>query len=92
MKRLFLLFFTVFAAAVAYGQAYQVKGVVQDELGPVIGATVLESNTMNGTTTDVDGHFVLNVKPGASIEISSIGYKTQVIAIGERTVFNSAIE
>ena len=35
---------------------------------------------------------MLNVKPGASIEISSIGYKTQVIAIGERTVFDVMLE
>ena len=79
-------------ATAAMAQTVTVSGTVIDTYGPVIGANVIESGTMNGTTTDVDGHFVLNVKPGASIEISSIGYKTQVIAIGERTVFDVTLE
>ena len=79
-------------ATAAMAQTVTVSGTVIDTYGPVIGANVIESGTMNGTTTDVDGRFVLNVKPGASIEISSIGYKTQVIAIGERTVFDVVLE
>ena len=76
----------------AMAQTVKVTGTVTDAFGPAIGASVIESGTQNGTTTDVEGKFELNVKPGASIEISSIGYKTQVIVIGERTVFDVFLE
>ena len=56
---------------------YQVKGAVTDALGPVIGATVIEQGTTNGTTTGIDGDFILNVANANSIvEISCIGYTT----------------
>ena len=73
-------------------QTVRITGTVTDTYGPVIGASVIESGTSNGASTDVDGNFALNVQPGATIEISSIGYKTQVIAIGDRTVFNVFLE
>lgn len=55
--------------------------------GPVIGASVIEKGTTNGTMTDNDGHFTLTVSKGAVIEISSIGYKTQEITVGAQTNF-----
>ena len=64
------------ASAPAFAQrAYQVKGVVTDAMGPVIGATVMEKGTTNGTSTGLDGDYVLNVSSAdALIEISCIGY------------------
>ena len=63
---------------------YQVKGVVTDALGPVIGATVIEQGTTNGTTTGIDGDYVLNVAGANSIiEISCIGYATQTFKASE---------
>ena len=60
---------------------YQVKGVVVDAVGPVIGATVIEQGTSNGTSTGLDGDYVLNVSSkDAVIEISCIGYVTQTYA------------
>lgn len=57
-----------------------VKGSVKDGKGePVIGASVVEKGTTNGTITDIDGNFTLNVNPGAVLEISYIGYKTQTV-------------
>lgn len=56
---------------------YEVKGVVVDSEGPVIGATVMESGTQNGTSTHLDGDYVLQVSSAdAIIEFSCIGYKT----------------
>ncbi|MCD8312824.1 MAG: TonB-dependent receptor [Bacteroidales bacterium] len=56
---------------------FEVKGVVSDETGPVIGATILEQGTTVGTSTDLDGQFALTVSSGdATIEISCIGYKS----------------
>ena len=76
----------------AMAQTVRITGNVTDAIGPVIGASVIESGTQNGAITDWEGHFVLNVQPGASIEISSIGYKTQVIPVGNRTRFDVVLE
>ena len=56
-----------------------VQGTVIDAANgePIIGASVLEIGTTNGTITDFDGNFTLNVKPGAKLSISYMGYKTQ---------------
>ncbi len=57
---------------------FEVKGVVSDAAGPVIGATVMEQGTTVGTSTGLDGDYSLVVSgPNAIIEISCIGYKTQ---------------
>ena len=62
----------------AFAQGYAVQGVVVDQLGPVIGAAVIESGTTNGSVTDLDGNFSLRVSsPDATIEVSCIGYTTQ---------------
>lgn len=62
----------------AFAQSgYQVKGVVADPQGPVIGASVIEKGTSNGTVTGLDGDYVLNVaNADAIVEISCIGYTT----------------
>lgn len=57
-----------------------VKGVVEDALGPIAGANVVEKGTTNGTITDMDGNFTLEgVKNGDVIQISFIGYSTMEI-------------
>ncbi len=63
---------------------YQVKGVVTDAMGPVIGATVIEQGTNNGTVTGIDGDFVLNVASAdAIVEVSCIGYTTLTFKASE---------
>ena len=70
---------TVFAQG-----GYQVKGVVEDALGPVIGATVMEQGTSNGTSTGLDGDFILTVSSrDAIVEISCIGYAGQSFKASE---------
>ena len=57
---------------------YKVTSTVQDDLGPVIGATVVEKGTASGTSTDLDGGFSLVVEgPESEVEISCIGYAPQ---------------
>ena len=62
----------------------KITGTVVDAQGPVIGASVVEKGTTNGTVTDFDGNFSLNVKEGATIVVSFIGYETQEIKVGNR--------
>ena len=59
-----------------------VSGTVKDSEGvPVIGASVLEKGTTNGTITDRDGNFSLEVSPDAVLAVSYIGYKLQEIPL-----------
>lgn len=61
-------------------QSMTVTGVVLDATGdPVIGASVVEKGTTNGGITDVNGKFTLNVKAGATLKISFVGYQTQEV-------------
>ena len=88
MKRIltavFVLLASLTSTTVLAQGGYQVKGVVVDAVGPVIGAAVVQQGTTNGTSTGIDGDFVLNVPSGdALIEISCIGYATQVFKASE---------
>lgn len=58
----------------------EMKGKVVDFLGePIIGASILEKHTNNGTISNIDGSFSLTVKGGATLVISYIGYKSQEV-------------
>ena len=64
-----------------------VKGTVVDDAGePVIGATIMEKETRNGTVTDIDGNYVIKVKRNAQLTISYLGYATQVVPAGTSKV------
>ncbi len=70
-----------------------VTGRVVDSNGdPLPGAGVIISGTTKGTTTDADGRYSVYVAPGQSLEFSFIGYATQVIPVGKRSVLNVALE
>ena len=60
-------------------QTKQVSGHVADSQGPLIGATVMEKGTTNGTVTDFEGNFSLNVSPGATLVVSYVGYESQEV-------------
>ena len=81
---MFVLLASLTSIPVLAQGGYQVKGVVVDEVGPVIGAAVVQQGTTNGTSTGIDGDFVLNVPSGdALIEISCIGYATLTFKASE---------
>lgn len=66
-------------------QEKTVTGTVLDENGePLIGVTVLVKGTTSGTVTDFDGKFSLSVLQGAQLEISYIGYKSQLVTVGNQ--------
>ena len=63
-------------------QKVSIQGTVKDKVGEsVIGASVVEKGTTNGTITDFDGNFALEVPANATLVISYIGYKTQEIPV-----------
>ncbi|MDR1601196.1 MAG: TonB-dependent receptor [Tannerella sp.] len=71
------------AKAVSPQQAgRRITGVVSDEHGePVIGANIVEKGTVNGTVSDIDGRFSLEVPDNAILQISFIGYISQEISV-----------
>ena len=63
-------------------KAIQIKGTVKDALGePLIGVSVLVKGTSNGTVTDLDGRFSLNVSVGDILEFSYVGYAAQSVTV-----------
>ena len=84
MKKLLTSLAVLFCLGIAASAQYKVQGVVVDELGPVIGATVMEVGTTNGTSTGLDGDYVITVKnASATVEISCIGYASQTFKASE---------
>lgn len=77
LKALLVLLVGLFLSIGAFAQQIAVKGHVKDTTGePVIGANVLVKGTTNGTITDFDGNFTLNVPKDAILSVSFVGYKT----------------
>lgn len=73
-----MLLFSFIAPPVSAQSGYEVKGFVLDQVGPIVGATVVEQGTSNGTSTGLDGEYEFSVSDAeAIVEISCIGYKTQ---------------
>ena len=71
---------------VAFGQDRKVAGTVSDAKGGGIpGVSVVIKGTTTGTTTDVNGAFSLNVKVNADLVVSSVGYKTVNVSVGNRS-------
>lgn len=83
-----LTFAFLLLGQVVFAQQKEVRGVVKDPTGEtVIGASVLEKGTTNGTITDFDGNFVLTVSDNAVLQISYIGFQTQEISVKGKTSF-----
>ncbi len=73
-------------SSAASQQDKKITGTVIDASGmPIIGANIMVKGTTNGTITDMDGKFVLNVPDGAVLQISYIGYTNQEIKVGNKS-------
>ena len=84
----------LFCSVSAIGQTkVSVSGTVTDAAGtPIPGVSVIEMNTINGTTTDFDGNYVLEVAQGASLEFRYLGFNPQTIALNGRRNLNVQLE
>lgn len=88
-KKLFLLAAALMSVVAAFAQPRQISGKVADANGePLIGVGIVVKGTTTGIMTDVDGTFVLSVPENAVLEISSIGYVSQEIPVGNQTQFD----
>ncbi len=94
--------FPLYAADEAYSlstkeeaqQAIKITGTVVDKSGePIIGANIIEKGTKNGSVSNINGEFSMNVKNyGAVLVVSYIGYKPQEISVKERNIKITLIE
>lgn len=73
-------------------QQGSLKGTISDSFGPVTGASIVVKGTTNGTVTDMEGNFVLDVKKGDVIQISFIGYLTQEIKYNGEASLNVMLQ
>ena len=93
MKRLSFLLAALFLTFTAFGQRITVKGTVTDAASgePIAFASVVVQGTMTGTATDVEGKYTISAAPNANLVFSSVGYKTQSIAIAGKSVVDCVL-
>ena len=91
---IFVLGLLVLMTSGAIAQSNIIKGIVtEDEGAPMIGVSILEKNTSNGTITDVDGSYSLKVNSDKAILVFSyLGYKSQEVALDGRTMIDIRLE
>ena len=79
LSRVFALALLLMVSTIAWAQQ-RITGTVQDGKGePLIGVSVMEAGTTNGTTTNVNGQFTISVKQGARLDVTYIGYTKQTV-------------
>ena len=87
-SKLFTCLTLLFMSLSLMAQPKTVSGTVVDEVGPLVGVSVIEKGTQNGVVTNFDGKYSIKVLEGATLVISSIGYKDVEIVVGGQNVYN----
>ena len=89
IHKLFILSCLVLLSLGAQAQKVEVSGVVADAKGePIIGATIFEAGTKNGTITDFDGNYQISVDKNATLHVTYVGYQEQDVKVNGRTSIN----
>ncbi|MBC8602390.1 TonB-dependent receptor [Parabacteroides acidifaciens] len=71
----------------------RISGIVKDSHNePVAGASVSVLQTTNGTVTDMDGNFTLDIPEGSTLQVSFIGYRPQNVVVGNRTILDITLQ
>ncbi len=92
MKYFFSFFLFLLSSSLLFSQQ-TVSGKITDSLGnPIIYSSVLEKNTTNGTISDFDGNYSIEVNMGAALIFSSTGYTTKEIIVGELTSIDIVLQ
>ena len=84
LKKFLLSAMLLLVCGIAGAQKIEVSGTVTDPNGEtVIGATVMEKGTTNGTVTDFDGNFKFQTNAGATVVVSYVGYNNVEVSAGQ---------
>ena len=93
MKKTIFLILCILCSLGAMAQKKSITGVITDGAGEsIIGASVVEVGTTNGTITNFDGEFSLTIATGAKFTVSYIGYKSQTITVGAENTYNIVLK
>lgn len=85
MRRVLFSSALLLVSSLTFAQS-KVSGTVKDANGePLIGVSVVEEGTSNGAVTDINGNYTLNVKPGAKLKLSYIGFTPKTIKAGSNS-------
>lgn len=85
MRRVLFSSALLLVSSLTFAQS-KVSGTVKDANGePLIGVSVVEEGTNNGAVTDINGNYTLNVKPGAKLKLSYIGFTPKTIKAGSNS-------
>lgn len=88
-RRIFFLLIGLLFTFGVNAQTIAVSGTVTDPTGePLIGASILAQGTSTGTSTDIDGHYTINVASNATLVFSYVGYDPQTVAVNGQTTIN----
>ncbi len=96
-KRIFAIltvfFLGILVSVQIYAQGLRVTGKVTDaaDRSPLIGVTIQEKGTTNGTITDIDGNYSINVSATSTLTFSYVGYASQEVSVGGRTNINISL-
>ena len=91
MKRLFIIALTLLTGVALW--AVPVSGVVRDAAGePLIGVSVVVPGSSQGTITDLDGNYSIDVDASQTLEFSYVGYKTRTEKVGGRNIVNVTLQ
>lgn len=92
-KKLLVLFVLLLGSYPLLAQNSTVSGTVSDNSGsPLPGVNVVEKGTSNGTSTDFDGNYTIEVSNGATLVFSSLGYSNKEIAVNGQTTLNASLD
>lgn len=88
----FLTFVALLFLQGVVAQSTTVSGIISDASGsPLPGVNVVEKGTSNGTSTDFDGNFTINVASDATLVLSSLGYETKEVGVNGQTTINTSL-
>jgi len=82
------------AGSLLLAQELEIRGKVTnaDDGSELVGASVVEKGTTNGTATDINGEFKLKVKKGAVLVVSNVGFSTKEVTVLDQTYLNIALK
>ena len=93
LTRLAFLWCLLFMSVIVSAQESIRKGKVTDEDGqPIVGVGVVVAGTLNGVITDEKGYWSILASSGQQLQFSSLGYKTETVDVGDRTVINVTLK
>lgn len=91
-RKLFMFIGCLLFASSAWAQTTVTGTVTDPENVPLPGATVLEKGTSNGTTTDFDGNYTIDVPEDALLEVSYLGYSPKEVPVAGQTTLTVQLE